>query len=109
MGTGRRIRRTILPARGDTLVLFGTGEGQTDPPGVTGQPAGDVLPKPVAQIMATIGGVDAEVVDVSAVPMAAGRVQITVRVPDDAGSGAQPAVVSIGSISSQQDLTVSIQ
>jgi uncharacterized protein (TIGR03437 family) len=40
---------------GDVITLFGTGEGQTDPPGVDGQIANDVLPQPVLPLSVTIG------------------------------------------------------
>jgi uncharacterized protein (TIGR03437 family) len=50
------------------VVLWGTGEGITDPPAVDGRPAVDVLPKPVAPVSATIGGLPAVVEYVGAAP-----------------------------------------
>jgi uncharacterized protein (TIGR03437 family) len=40
----------------DVVTLNGTGEGQTDPPGVDGQIANDTLPQPVLALSVTIGG-----------------------------------------------------
>jgi uncharacterized protein (TIGR03437 family) len=60
---------TATPAApGAVVVLWGTGEGITDPPGVDGRPAVDVLPKPVAPVSVTIGGLPATVEYVGAAP-----------------------------------------
>jgi uncharacterized protein (TIGR03437 family) len=53
---------------GSIVVLWGTGEGITDPPGVDGRPAVAVLPKPVAPVSVTIGGLPAVAEYVGAAP-----------------------------------------
>src|ERR1022692_4016236 len=51
---------------GDTIALFGTGEGQTNPPGVDGQYNNGMLPQPVQPVFVTIGGQSARVVSYGA-------------------------------------------
>src|SRR5205823_4771703 len=53
-----------------TVVIFGTGEGQTDPPGIDGKIATDIQPTPVNPVSVQIGGIQAEVVAYGAVPNA---------------------------------------
>ena len=43
------------------VALYGTGEVQTNPPGIDGQLAGDLLTKPVLPITVTVYGKDAQV------------------------------------------------
>jgi uncharacterized protein (TIGR03437 family) len=46
--------------KGSVILLFAITEGQTNPPGVDGEIAGAVLPKPVLPVAATIGGMNAD-------------------------------------------------
>jgi uncharacterized protein (TIGR03437 family) len=46
---------------GSVVVLYGTGAGQTNPPGVDGQITGSTLSKPVLPVTATIDGQPAQV------------------------------------------------
>jgi uncharacterized protein (TIGR03437 family) len=48
-------------AQGSMVALYGTGEVQTNPPGIDGQLAGDLLTKPVLPITVTVYGKDAQV------------------------------------------------
>ena len=98
-------------AVGSTIVLFGTGEGQTSPPGVDGLLATAVFPKPNAAISVTIGGVDAKVEYSGAAPLeVAGVFQINVDVPGAVTPGdAVPVIVKIGNSVSQKNLTVSVR
>jgi uncharacterized protein (TIGR03437 family) len=94
---------------GDTITLFGTGEGQTDPQGVDGQIADDVSPQPVLSLSVTIGGIPAEVIsDGGAQGQPAGYLQVSVQVPDGLSPGDQAVVLTVGSASSQQNLTVAV-
>ena len=94
---------------GDVITLFGTGEGQTDPPGVDGQIANDVLPQPVLPVSVTIGGLPVQVSAFGGTPgQPAGYLQIAVQVPDGLSAGDQPVVLTVGSASSQQNLTVAV-
>jgi uncharacterized protein (TIGR03437 family) len=99
------------PADKSTVItLYGTGEGQTDPPGVDGQPALSVYPKPILPVSVQIGSVDAPVLYYGAAPqMVAGVLQLNVRVPDAAPSGEQPIIVKVGSCSSPQGVTVAVK
>ena len=97
-------------AKGSVIVLFGTGEGQTDPHGIDGRIASAVYPKPLGSVKVTIGNVQADVRYAGAAPFeVAGVFQINVVVPGNITSGAVPIVVSVGNASSQPGLTVSIQ
>ena len=70
-------------APGSIVVVFGSGEGLTDPPSVDGQLAGDVLPRPVLEPAVTIGGQPAEILYFGAAPgLVAGVFQLNARVPE---------------------------
>ena len=92
---------------GETLQVFATGLGPTNP----AVPAGQVVSKPapladLTQLNITIGGAAAKVQ--SAAMVAAGEYQINVVVPqlDD---GNQPIVATISGVSSQSGVTIPIQ
>lgn len=71
-------------ARGSTVAIYATGEGQTEPPGVDGlvAPLRLPLPQPRLPVNVTIGGVEAEVVYAGGAPgLLAGVVQVNARVP----------------------------
>ncbi|MBM3753930.1 MAG: hypothetical protein FJW38_08120 [Acidobacteria bacterium] len=98
-------------AKGSVIVLFGTGEGATDPPGADGRLATSVFPKPSLPVSVTIG--DTRVTQLSyagAAPgLVAGVFQINVVIPPDAPSGDVPVTVTVGSFTSQTGLTVAIR
>lgn len=96
--------------QGSIVLLYGTGEGQTNPPGLDGTLAGETLPKPVLPVAVTIDGQDAEVLYAGAAPgLVAGVLQVNVRLPGGIHSGAVPVVLRIGQASSQSGVTVSVQ
>lgn len=69
-------------APGTIIVVFGTGEGLTDPPGADGQITGDILPRPILEVSATIGRMPAEVLYFGAAPgLVAGAFQANIRIP----------------------------
>ena len=95
---------------GSAVVFFGTGEGQTNPPGVDGQPANSVYPKPVLPVTVTIGGKPAQVAYAGAAPgFVAGVFQLNVIVPDGLPSGNAAVVVTVGAASSRPDVTMTVQ
>jgi uncharacterized protein (TIGR03437 family) len=95
--------------RGTVVVLYGTGEGQTNPAGVDGQIATSVFPKPVAPVSVTIGGVNATVLYAGAAPQVmAGVFQLNVRVPATLQPGPAPVVVTVGGASSRSDVTITV-
>lgn len=105
-------------AAGSVITFYLTGEGQTNPAGVTGKVTtvdtssrGPLTPQPVAGApMVTIGGKPATVLFYGAAPgMVAGVMQLNVQIPAGLPSGNLPLLVSLGSASSQTGVTVAIQ
>lgn len=101
------------PAQPGTIItMFGTGEGQTNPPGVDGKVATLAdLPAPAQGVSLTIGGQPADdITYAGAIPFeVAGLFQINARVPAGIGPGNQPVVVTIGNAQSQANLTVAVK
>jgi uncharacterized protein (TIGR03437 family) len=98
-------------APGSVVILWGTGEGLTDPPGVDGRPAVDVLPKPLASVSVDIGGMPATVEYAGAAPgNIPGLLQINARISKDVQRGDQvPVHVKIGSATSQDGVTLAVR
>ena len=98
-------------AKGSVVVLFCTGEGQTDPPGVDGKLAGDVLPKPRLPVSVRIGGLPAEVLYAGAAPgLVGGVLQVNVKLPEGMASGtAVPVLLTIGDATSPAGVTLAVQ
>ena len=97
-------------APGSIVILYGTGEGVTDPAGQDGQLALSAYPKPRQPVTVRIGGKEAEVLYAGAAPgLVSGVFQINVRVPEGLAGGAQPVVVQIGAASSSPEVTVAVR
>lgn len=97
-------------AKGGIVLLFGTGEGPIDPPGVTGRVSSSVVPRILLPTVVTIGGQNARVLYAGAAPgQVGGLFQMNVEVPQGAASGPQEVVVTIGNTRSQTGLTVAVQ
>ena len=81
-------------ARGDVVILFGTGGGQTNPNGRDGHPGAALLPALQQPMTVTIDGINA---DVSAQGPALGLVEglfrLDVKVPDSAQPGNNVQIV----------------
>jgi uncharacterized protein (TIGR03437 family) len=94
--------------RGSVVVLFGTGEGQTNPAGQDGAIATQTLPKPNLPVSVTIGGKTAQVIYAGAAPMlVAGVIQINVEVPSDiTPSPTTPIEITVGDHTSRSDVTL---
>lgn len=100
------------PARiGDIVTFFATGEGQTDPAGVTGKLATSApLPAPVLPVTVTIGGQTAKLMYAGELPNGAGVMQINAVVPDGITPGPSvPLTLSVGSAPAQSGITVSVR
>jgi uncharacterized protein (TIGR03437 family) len=101
--------------RGDTIVVYLTGEGQTSPAGVTGKvttvsATPPLTPAPLLPVSILIGGQPANFSFAGEAPgFVSGVMQLNVTVPLTAGSGAQSIVVSIGGNASQSGVTVTLQ
>jgi uncharacterized protein (TIGR03437 family) len=83
-------------AAGSVVVLFGTGEGATNPAGVDGKPAAAPLPQPIADVRVTVNGQPAEVLYAGGAPgLTAGLLQVNVRLPEGV-SGTVEIVLEVG-------------
>jgi uncharacterized protein (TIGR03437 family) len=99
-------------ARGSTLVLFVTGEGQTSPSGVTGKLTATAgrTPQPLLPVAVLIGGQPASVTSYGEAPgVISGVMQLSVRIPLNAPPGEIPASISVGGNNSQSGVTVSVR
>jgi uncharacterized protein (TIGR03437 family) len=96
--------------RGSVIAIYGTGEGQTDPPGVDGLLASDELRTPILAVSVTIGGQSAQVLYAGSVPgLVSGIFQVDARVPDGINSGsAVPVILTVGNASSAAGVTVAL-
>jgi minor extracellular serine protease Vpr len=99
-------------SRGNTLIMFATGEGQTNPAGIDGALANTApYPKPVLPVSVTVGGVPATVQYYGAAPgELAGVMQLNVEIPANAPTGtAVPVSVTVGTPQSPANATLSIR
>ncbi|HXB68366.1 MAG TPA: hypothetical protein VNY05_08985 [Candidatus Acidoferrales bacterium] len=96
---------------GSVIMVYGTGEGQTNPGGQDGLLANAAtFPMPLLNVSATVGGVAAAVVYGGAAPtLVAGVFQINVIIPDAALHGIVSLAVQIGARTSQTGVTVAVQ
>jgi uncharacterized protein (TIGR03437 family) len=95
---------------GSIIVLFGTGEGQTTPPGVDGLVASGVPPRPNQPVTVTIAGLQADIAYQGGAPQAvAGLYQVNVTIPAGTPPGNQNVVVTVGGIASVAGLTVAVK
>ncbi len=97
-------------AHGTIVSIYATGEGATQPPGATGQIAAGALAAPVLPVSVEIEGLAAQVTYAGQAPMAAGLLQVNVRVPDGVVPSDQaPVQLSVGSFSAQPGVTVAVR
>jgi uncharacterized protein (TIGR03437 family) len=98
-------------APGGVVLIYETGEGQTNPPGSDGLIAATSLPKPIGPVSVLIGGVAAKIDYAGAGPgEVAGLMQLKVEVPANAPTGAHvPVLVIVGQYISQSELTIAVQ
>ena len=97
---------------GSYVSVYATGEGQTNPAGIDGKPAGSPTPRPVAQpITATVGGLPAQVQYAGGAPgLVAGLLQANVQIPTGVASGSNaPIVINVGGQTTQANVTVAIK
>jgi len=93
--------------RGSVVILFGTGEGETDPPGVDGSIASAQLARPRASIEMRVGGAPVEVLYAGAAPgLVAGVFQLNARLSPATPPGRQPVLLRIGRFLSPPDYPV---
>jgi uncharacterized protein (TIGR03437 family) len=98
-------------ARGSVIVLYGTGVGQTSPPGTDGHLADNPAPLPLSTVFAIIGGVGAQVLYAGGAPgLVEGAVQINAVIPGSIAPGSEvPVMIAAGSGHSQPLLTIAVK
>ena len=102
-------------AKGSTVVIFLTGEGQTSPAGVTGKVTTVsavplMTPRPVLPVSVLIGGQAASVASYGKVPgVTSGVMQLNARIPSNVPSGNLAISVSVGGNTSPDGVTVSVE
>lgn len=97
--------------RGRPVVLWGTGEGATDPAGIDGALSLDVLAKPKAEVEVLIGGQKCDVYYAGSQPgKPAGYLELNVKVPEEIAAGpAVPVVLRIGVVESTRAVTIAVK
>jgi uncharacterized protein (TIGR03437 family) len=98
--------------KGSTMVFFLTGEGQTNPAGITGtiNSTPNMNPMPAAPITVTIDGQPTTYSYAGGIEgVVEGIMQLNAVVPASARSGTVPMVVTIGANSTQTGVTVSVK
>ena len=106
------INSPLNPALSGTFVsIFGTGGGQTNPPGESGKITGVPLAALSAPASVRIGGIEVGATYAGTAPaQVSGVVQINARVPDDvATADAASLILRVGDSSSQPGPTVAVR
>ena len=98
-------------APGQIVLLYATGEGQTNPSGDDGAVVGATLPKPLLDVSVTIGGLPAEVLYAGGAPtLVSGVLQVNTVVPEDlTATGDVEVILQVGEFSSPQGVTIFVQ
>ena len=98
-------------ARGSVIVVFATGEGQTDPAGVDGKLAAAPLPSPIGGVVTGVGDEGAEVLYAGGAPgLVAGLMQVNARIPADAAVGDKvPLTILTGGAFSPAGVTIAVK
>jgi uncharacterized protein (TIGR03437 family) len=98
-------------ARGEVVVIFATGQGAVDPPLATGQLApADPLSHTTQDVTVAFGGQAGRVLFAGMTPGFAGLLQVNVEIPAGAPAGPSvPVGLSVGGISSQQNVTMAVR
>jgi uncharacterized protein (TIGR03437 family) len=92
-------------ARGSIVSFFATGEGQTYPSGVDGQPSG----LPLLPVALSVGGIPCEVLYAGGAPGYPGLMQINARIPATVAPGTPLVMLSVGSARSQDGVGVGVR
>ena len=96
--------------RGSVITVFGTGEGQTNPPGQDGRIILSDLRRPLLPVVARIGGRLTEVLYAGSAPtLVSGGFQANVRIPEDIEPGTVPIEIEVGGLPAQADVTIVVR
>jgi uncharacterized protein (TIGR03437 family) len=97
-------------AQGSVLIVYGTGEGQTSPPGTDGKITmpPPPWPQPLLPVSATVGGVNARLNFSGAAPfLIAGAWLVDVQLPPGVPSGpAVPLTLNVGGITTTVNVAI---
>jgi uncharacterized protein (TIGR03437 family) len=102
---------TTTPAQpGETIILWGTGFGPTNPT----PPQGEQTPSTATYLTSTlptieIDNVSATVYGAALAPGFAGLYQVAIQVPASLGNGNWPVVATIGGVSSPTGMVLTVQ
>lgn len=100
-------------ARESIIVIYATGEGQTNPPGVDGTIPGrsTALKTPVQRVRVRIGGQEADVQYAGSAPfLVSGALQVNAKVPATVTPGtAVPIEIIVGDTTSPGGVTVAVR
>lgn len=97
-------------ARGSVVSIYGTGEGQTAPPGTDGSIVSGSPRRPLMPLRVSIGGQDADVLYAgSAVNQVSGLLQVNARVPSSITPGASVPLMIMMEGSSQTGVTMAVR
>jgi uncharacterized protein (TIGR03437 family) len=102
-------------AKGSYVVLYMTGEGQTNPGGVTGKvttasATPPLTPQPLLPVAVLIGGQSASIAFYGEAPgLVSGVMQLNVQIPANVPSGNLSITVFVSANNSQNGVTVSVQ
>ena len=94
---------------GAYLTIYATGEGLTNGPNISGEPAAAPYPQPVLPVTATVGGVLAQIVWAGSAPGLVGLLQVNLLIPGPyLPSGAAPLQLTVGTMGSPM-MTIFVQ
>ena len=104
--------------KGGQVAVFITGEGETNPAGVTGKitvpnlsGVGPLTPVPLLNVTVLVDGQPAKAINYvgEVAGIVSGVLQVNFTIPDNARTGDLPLFVSVGSSASQQGVTISVR
>ncbi len=97
-------------ARGAIVSIYATGEGAIQPAPATGRIAAGPPATPVLPVSVAIEGLAAPVLYAGPAPMAAGLLQVNVRIPDGATPSDQaPVQLMVGTFAAQPGVTIAVR
>jgi len=103
-----KVNSTTNPApQGSVVIVYATGGGQTNPPGVDGKISVSPYPKPVLPVTVTVGGLNAHLPYCGAQPnVIAGMLEIKVQLPASVSGSAVPLVLNVGGYSTKVHVAI---